>query len=64
MSSHFSFLSLFSAAWQLSSIGVQDPVVGYLIGHLVGHKGANIIIAQDPTINAQNADEDKLCHSS
>jgi hypothetical protein len=61
MSSHFSFQSLFSAAWQLSSVGVQDPVISYLVGHLVGHKGAKVIIAQGPTINAQNAGRDELC---
>jgi hypothetical protein len=45
MPSHFSFQSLFSAAWQLSSIGFWDLVVGYLIGRLVGCKGANVIVA-------------------
>jgi hypothetical protein len=64
MSLHFSFYSLFSAAWQLSSIGVWDPVVGYLVSCLVGHKGANVVVAQGPTINAQNADGDELCRSS
>jgi hypothetical protein len=64
MSSHFSFQSLFYAAWQLSSVGVLNLVVSYLVGHLVGHKGANIIVAQGPTINAQNTGGDELCHLS
>jgi hypothetical protein len=37
---------------------------GYLVGLLVGHKGANVIVAQGPTINAQNTGGDKLCHVS
>ena len=64
MSLQISFQSLFSAAWQVVSVGVQNPVVSYLVGCLVGHKGANVVVAQGPTINAQNADGDELCRSS
>ncbi len=38
MSSLFSFQSLLSAAWRLSSIGVWTPVVGSLVGCLAVYK--------------------------